>query len=1168
MRLKRVRLFGFKTFADRTEFGLDGGLIAVVGPNGCGKSNLVDAILWGLGEGNARQLRAANTQDVIFNGSTKRKPLGFSEVSLLFDNEDGSLPIDSSEVQISRKLTRSGDSDYAINKKGCRLKDVYDLLADSGLGRSGYAIVGQKEIDAAVSASAEDRRAWIDEAAGVQRYRSRKVESLRRLDSTKEHLSRVQDIINELEAQREPLREEAEVAARYKSVLATLRDVELGLLINEATSAIREVAQLEAQIDNSMRLSKAELDRAELVEAQAKELGQAISLLEQEMDTVRGLQQGSLTAIERATADLKLAQQRLESLRETERTLFEDASGSEERIADAQRELEANLADQVLEQQALQALRVEVLGAGVAAKELTKKLADLDSRLAVAKRIVAEANKARAEESQRLERKRLVERELSGIRAEEDDIQVALGAAEDALREQEAKLVEASNSVSDCLSRIDSVRQEEERDAQLVRRALAEQAALEGRKRGIEATIESLEGLTQGAKAVMEAADRGELAATYTPVGQAIRAKKELALAIETALGASANDLIVNHDSDAKAAIEWLKSRRAGRATFQPIPLMWPSELGGDARRLLYERNVVGRACELVDCAAHHRPVIDSILGRVIVVRDLDSALSLARTSGWSRLVTLDGEVIHAGGAVTGGQGQRQLYGVVQRKADLEELNRDLAKLEKVVREFEGRTKARTTKSTELEKELEALRAARTAFEKEVEEARKFARSLQDEVRASTKSREHLSKELSVLSKAIEVPSGGEDVASLELERDDILRESAAKSADSKGAEERLRESETRLRQSTGRVEAARNRLKAAQGAEEARSDRIERIAPERERLLRAIEASLQQKTDAESNKAHADARLARHVEERRKLLEQSLRLTEEAKGARANATAVGDAIHQAELARARAEAKRATALSRLLEDHGLSEEDALEQEGVHEIPADAQTVVNRLRREIRAMGNVNVGAVEAYDRLTARYGELTAQREDIQGGLDQILSSIRELDLLTRDRFLKTFEAVQGEFIGWFEKLFGGGTGRLRLTDADNVLESGVDLEVTLPGKKMQTLSLLSGGERSLCASAFLFALLKVKPSPLVVLDEVDAPLDGRNVERFVEALQSFGGSIQFIVITHNHTTITAADMMVGVTMQEPGVSVLLPQRMPELTATAAPTQHNLPLN
>ncbi len=1153
MRLKRVKIFGFKTFADRTEFNVDGGLIAVVGPNGCGKSNLVDAILWGLGEGNARSLRASSSQDVIFSGSARRKGVGFAEVSLLFDNEDGALPIDTSEVSVTRKLTRTGESEYSINKQHCRQRDVFELLADSGLGRAGYAIVGQKDIDNALAASPEERRAWVDEAAGVQRYRARKVESNRRLHSAQQHLARVHDILAELESQREPLRDEAEVAKRYKTTLTSLREVESGLLINEVAKAVREVAELETRIAEAGKLSQEEVVRAEALDRQVKAIGEQVSEIEREMDSVRGLQQGSLTAMERAIADLRLAEQRLEALDQLEQSLDEEAGKGQARVAELQAEIESLTVEERTEIEALDRIRTEHVGAGDEAKALQARLQELENKLIRAREIHAKRLRQEAQAEQQQERTKLAKRELRGIDESLPDLEKAVNESRSSFDEQLAVVKQLQDQVKELETRLSSDRSQEEHDVQASRRLLAERATLEGRRRGIEATIEAHEGLNQGSRAVLEAAERGLLSGRYEPVGEAVSVDKDLALAIETALGGSANDLIVDHDSDAKAAINFLKQHRLGRATFQPISLMRPFEPSFELRRVLGENGVLGRASELIQCEYRVKPVIDSLLGRVLIVEDLDTSLRLAKTTGWSRMVTLDGEVVHSSGAVTGGHSQKQGYGLVQRKADLAELEKEISKIDRLVSEAESRARKRGGERQKLLDQVGEFNDQIHERQDELDEARSFWQALNEELQVAVKGKERLLRELEQLTGISSEELAEVDVAAVEAERDELIRELASKSADATTAETLLREAEQRIAQAQMRLYTARKRLEANQESEEGRDKRMANLEPEREKARVDIKRSQAQRDQAEKDKFEATGRLEKAQESRRTLLEQSLELLEEAKTARANAHSMGDSVHQSELNRARAEARKASSLQRLYEEYGLTEEDAIEQEGKHEVPPDAATIVSRLRRDLKAMGDVNVGAIEAYERLTVRFEELDVQQRDILDGIEQVQASIRELDKLTGDKFLETFTKVQEAYGTMFQKLFGGGEGKIILTDPSSVLESGIEIEVQLPGKRQQQLQLLSGGERALCAMAFLFSLLHIKPSPLVVLDEVDAPLDGRNVERFATLLHEFTDRTQFIIITHNPTTIEQAPVWLGVTMQEPGVSTLIPTRVEE---------------
>ena len=1156
MRLTRVKIFGFKTFADRTEFSLEGGVVAVVGPNGCGKSNLVDAILWGLGEGSIKHLRASSSQDVIFSGAQARKQVGYAEVSLCFDNEDGTLPIDASEVWVTRRLTRAGDSEYSINRQSCRLRDVVELMADSGLGRAGYAIVGQKEIDQALAASAEDRRGWIDEAAGVQRYRTRKLESLRRLNTARDSLSRVDDILRELEAQREPLEDEAEQAKRFKSLSASLQEVEIGLLIRDLCSALNELKALEEKLKSSGGIVDEENRRVEELEKRHRVLQTQIQELETSMEHARVAQQTAASGLERAVANIKVLEERLTSLANQEKSLEEDSETIEKRLQEAETDLAEARIEADASRIALETIQSDSAGASSEAKELSAQLTAIEKQLNEAREQKVRRLKWEAEQEASAERAKLLQREIGGIEKSLPDINEGIDGAQKEFDEADQTLKTVTDGIAAFKTEIAEINRVEEEEASRLRNSLAEQASLEGRKRGIEATLDAHEGLSQGSRAVIEASERGILQGRYESVADAVEVDREYSLAIETALGASANDLIVDHESDAKRAVAWLKENRAGRCTFQPIPLMRPQDPSNEFRRVLNERGVVGRASDLVDCENRVRPVIDSLLGRVIIVDTLDDALRLAKTSGWNRLVTVDGEVVHNSGAVTGGQNQRQGYGIVQRKSDLAEIERELEELQKLVAGADKRKAKRAQQVEMIRAQTAESELVRRAAEEPVKEALSFLRTLQDELKDAERQLAKARGELEQIQRAAGTSIEDVDIPAIESERDAIIHQLASKSADAEQAETRLREAQERARSAQTRQYAAEKRLESAKDADKHRGRRLENLGPEREKASAQIEIHRQEAEKFEADRGHAMVRLTHLSKERREKQEEAQAAADQARQGRDNVLALGQANHQAELSRARAETRRATTAERLMDAYGLTEEDAVAQEGVHEIPDDAQQLAGRLRREIKAMGDVNVGAIEAFERLTERLESLGAQREDTMNGIVQVEASIKELDKLTRDKFVNTFNAVRDNFAVMFTRLFGGGSAELSLTDPDNVLETGVDIVVQLPGKKRQPLQLLSGGERSLCASAFLFALLKHKPAPLVVLDEVDAPLDGRNVERFAEALLEFSEFIQFITITHNHTTIAAAPTLLGVTMQEPGVSTLVPMRLPGVGA------------
>lgn len=1175
MRLKRVKIFGFKTFAEKTEFDVDGDLIAVVGPNGCGKSNLVDAILWGLGEANARNLRAQTGVDVIFNGSPKRKPVGYAEVSLHFDNEDGSLPIPAPEVVIARKLNRNGDSEYSINRQVCRLRDVVELLADSGLGRSGYSIVGQKEIDQALAASPEERRAWIDEAAGVQRYRARKQESLKRLAGARDHLSRVHDILREIETQREPLREEAEVAKRYKSVVTHLREIEVGLLVVEAKKAHDELFAIEERLEKSLALSDQERLHAHNLEERLRENGEKLSSLETEIDSQRASQQGAMTSFERAQGNIKLGEERLRSLDELKSNLKDEVQSSQNRIAELELEVETLKKQSAEEEHTLVVWAENADRSGQTTKAIADELLSVERELQEARRQHEHNLKLSAESEARAQRLKQIDREMAGIEGSLPDLKKAVEEAASALQQLEARRHEGEAAVH---SKSESVRELQAKTEHIARERREHQqrlASLEGRKRAIESTIEMHEGVAQGARFVMEAAERGDLSGSYVLVGEALETCKTHALAIETALGGAVNDLIVEREADAKAAVNLLKERRAGRATFQPIPLMRPVHQSPELRRLLSDPRVAGVASELVDCDALYRPVIDSLLGRVVVVQSLDDALALAKTQGWSRLVTLGGEVVHASGSVTGGQSQKSTYGLVQRKADLEDIEVELEAIAAALGSSEKQSLSIDNQIEVTRSEMQAIRESMRTQAEELDEARKWHHSVVGELNSAEREQSRLNSEREKLTEMTPQVAVAIDIDGFEAKRDDLQKKLAARTADAEVAAVRLQEAKLRREQAHERMASAEKRLQQAREMDQLRLRKQENLEPETERIRAEIQNATEEMRRLEVRLSELDVVIRQLSANKQGLLEENFKLSDQAKHARENASAAAEAAHAAELGRARADSRRANSLQRLLEEYSINEEDAYNMAEGTLVPDDAPGLVAKLRREIRAMGDVNVGAIEAYERLTERAEELNVQVEDIESGIAEVEASIRELDGLTRARFEETFEQVRVTFTRMFHRLFGGGEANLALHDPENILDSGIDIHVTVPNKNRQRLELLSGGERSLCATAFLFSLLYVKPTPLVILDEVDAPLDGRNVERYIDILRDFAsGKVyeipngeatdlperihapirsQFIVITHNPTTIEAAPVWLGVTMQEPGVSSLVPVRMDE---------------
>jgi chromosome segregation protein len=1155
----------------RLDFGE--GITAIVGPNGSGKSNIADAIQWVLGEQNVRTLRAENSTEVIFAGSAWRKPLGMAEVSLTVDNSDGQLPIDFAEVTVTRRLYRSGESEYLINKNPCRLKDIVELFMDTGLGRATYAILTQNEVDVVLSARPEDRRALFEEAAGIQKYRHRKREALRKLENTEANLTRVVDILAELGAQREPLRQQAEVAIRYHELVSRLREIEVAALWAQVLESerAREQAQHEQQ---SLHRQLLEVN-AQLAECEAlsQKLGQQIADAEAELDTLRALQQASLTAYERAESRRALIEQRLQNSRDNLRRLQEDLLENEHRYAEIQRqaqqwqerrlELEQRL--QNIEQQrqvARERLRLAEHALQQAqqhyverTQQVVRALAHLDGlrlRRTEAEQTIQALQNRFEEVVQNL---REVEERVKAAQAHRDK---TVAAAELALRETQR-----------CENELQQAQVEVQRKQQELETRARENARLSARLQALLESEAAQEGLFSGVRAVWDAVARGQLTGTYLLVADALQPLEPYVTAVEVALGASAQDIITATEEEARLAIEWLKEHARGRATFLPLNLLRPSEPLPSLQQCIDEGLAIGFASELVECAPELRVVAEYLLGRVVVAPGFDSAVQIVRRyNGWSKVVTLDGELLLPGGAITGGRMPGRATGIVSRKAERSRLERELRaggeaeqRLRKRLQEAEQSAETARHRWHEARKEQEqaqqrvihaesALQAVvqeqtvllhqMQALEQEQTEQAKRLYELDNEI---WEVQERLSPDTQQVSTHDEVSRFREqrDEAAAQLQEVEVM---LGRQAEQQRALEHHRESLAQMQ---------RELLQQRQ-AQQARMAELEANIAQEEK---ALEQTLEELRRIAQQRAQIEQDFFALREVRQNLLQQNLENSERLKELSAQQSALAQQAHELELALARIEMQRTQAVARLWE--------AYEVDVSRETPPDLSqftpetaSEINRLRREIRQMGNVNTGAAEEYQRLTERYEFLQKQRSDLEAAREDILQAIQEIDASTRDLFLQTFGAVQQAFQEVFARLFGGGKAQLQLTQPHNLLETGVEILVQPPGKRRQNLVLLSGGERALVAIALMFAFLKVKPSPFCVLDEVDAALDGSNVEKFADMLREYARHSQVIIITHNPVTMECADVWYGVTMQEQGVSRVISYRAPKEAVAA----------
>jgi chromosome segregation protein len=1173
MFLKSLSILGFKSFADRVRLDFGEGITAIVGPNGSGKSNIADAIQWVLGEQNVRTLRAENSTEVIFAGSARRKPLGMAEVSLTVDNSDGQLPIDFAEVTVTRRLYRSGESEYLINKTPCRLKDIVELFMDTGLGRATYAILTQNEVDVVLSAKPEDRRALFEEAAGIQKYRHRKREALRKLENTEANLTRVVDILAELEAQREPLRQQAEVAIRYHQLVSRLREIEVAALWAQVLESerAREQTQQEQQVLHR-RLLEINAQLAEC-EALSQKLGEQIADAEAELDTLRALQQASLTAYERAESRRALIEQRLQNSRDNLRRLQEELVENEHRYAEFQqqaqqwqeRRLELEQRIQDLEQQrevARERLRLAEHALQQAqqhyverTQEVVRARAYLDGlrlrRTEAEKTIQALQNRI-TEVGQNL---REAEERVRTAQAHRDK---AVAAAELALREAQRYEAELQQAQAD----VQRKRQEVETRAR-------ENARLSARLQALLESEAAQEGLFGGVRAVLDAVSRGQMTGTYLLVADVLQPLEPYVTAIEVALGASAQDIITATEEEARLAIEWLKQHARGRATFLPLNLLRPSEPSPSLQQCLHEGLAIGFAGDLVECAPELRVVAQYLLGRVLVAPDFDSAVQIVRRySSWSKVVTVDGELFLPGGAITGGKMPGRATGIVSRKAERSRLERELRageeeeqRLRKQLQEAEQSAETARHRWQEARKGQEQAQQRVMQVESALQAVAQEQTLLQQQMHSLEQEQTEQAKRLYELDNEIleleeRLPSdtrqvfSPEEVSRYRQQRD----EAAAQLQELEVTLGRLTEQQHALEHER---ESLAQRQRDLHQQTQNRQARIAELKAQIAQDERALEQTLEELQRIAQQREQIEKDFLAQREVRQNLLQQNLENGERLKDLAAQQSALAQQAHEMELALARIEMQRTQAVTRLWEEYEVDVSQETPPD-LSQFTPETASEINRLRREIRQMGNVNTGAAEEYQRLTERYEFLQKQRTDLEAAREDILQAIQEIDASTRDLFLQTFGAVQQAFQEVFTRLFGGGKAELELTQPHNLLETGVEILVQPPGKRRQNLVLLSGGERALVAIALMFAFLQVKPSPFCVLDEVDAALDGANVEKFAEMLRDYARHSQVIIITHNPVTMECADVWYGVTMQEQGVSRVISYRAPREAVAA----------
>ncbi len=1184
MRLKSLEVQGFKTFPDKTKLSFEQGITSVVGPNGSGKSNISDAIRWVLGEQSPKSLRCSKMEDVVFNGTDTRKRTGYAEVTLNIDNKDRFLDFDGDEIAVTRRYYRSGESEYLINKAAVRLKDVNELFMDTGLGRDGYSMIGQGKIDSIVSSKSEDRREIFEEAAGISRYRYRKIDAERKLKNTEDNLLRLRDIVTELEERVGPLKKQSEKAQQFLKYSEEKRGLEIALWLisldksqdnlkeqdekisiarNQYEEAEQALAEIQSETEeiyqkNGELSAKADSLRAEIskLDSDIAEKKSLISVAENDIlhhneniDRIKG-------EIERADDDMSKLEQSINDKQKKITTLDAEITGKQKQYSKVSEELNVINLDSSKSGDELQSLTAEL-------STLTTQSADARVIDMTADTGIAELEQRKDTLTQTVEDKTTQLNELVDLQAQYiKDIK----SAKDDIQSFE-------NSIEGLSLKLES---RDKKRAQLKAESEKQSLDLREHRRKIdflENLERNLEGFSKSVKSVVNASKNGRLKGICGPVSRVISVPSEYAVSIETALGAAMQNIVVETDEDAKQAIRFLKSTDGGRATFLPINTIKPRELKENGLDDCY--GFVGIASELCSCDKKYANILSSLLGRIVIADDLNSAASIAKRYSYRfKVVTLDGQVVNAGGSLTGGS-QLRNTGVLSRQADIKKLKAQTDKLIAKVKEAETLSEQINRECASIEadllgyradlsnkqQDLVRLEAEKRACDNEInntqtaisdseqeladctekinsfKESQKNAKAqlaelnvkiaeIDEKVNSVTGNRAELTQkreELTVKLQNIrlEIVTAQKDIDALNAEI--VFARNTGSGNDKRKAMmfAQIEDVEKTIAEIKANIEQYQNDIAVLENTQKSINEQIETISAQRE---------LYEKRSVEIRNVERDKNNEREVSGRElaRLEERKINIQKEY-----------DNI-----------------ISKLWDEYELTKREAEKTAIEIEDNAKAQSRLNELKRSIKNLGSVNVSAIEEYKEVSERYEFMSAQVADVEKSKNEIEKLIVTLTKQMKEVFVESFDQINSNFTRTFKELFGGGTASLSLSDPENILTSGIDIIVHPPGKIVVHLDALSGGEKALVAIALYFAIMKVRPAPFCVMDEIEAALDDVNVFRFASYLRRMTEKTQFILITHRRGTMEEADVLYGVTMQDEGISKLLELRSAEVAS------------
>ena len=1179
MYLKRLELQGFKSFADKTVLDFKPGITTVIGPNGSGKSNISDSIRWVLGEQSMKSLRGSKTEDVIFAGTQNTKSLAFTEASIIIDNSDGKLPIEFTEVTVTRRIYRSGESGYFINKTPCRLKDILELFMDTGIGKDGYSIIGQGKIDEILSNKSEERRHVFEEAAGIVKYRTRKAESEKKLEQSKLNLLRINDILVEIEQNLDPLKIQSEKARKFLDLREELKSIEVGLFIHNIDSYKEKIEEVLKDEDIYNTQIVREDERLSNMQEQKESLRQAIDNITNQIEKMQTLSFESEKKKEKLTSEININKERINNNNSNFERFREEIEESNKRIEELEEEKNQKQGkkDNLYESKEKFVKELE---------EKEKELATLNDKLSEKeKEIESKKQKVDANTDERYEitnvistlvanmessekRENNIKNEIASYISELDASRIHKDEIGKGFYEIDSK----RNKIKKELEDIDEKRKEAETKLKdfdtRINNTESEKRIKESRLKFLEETEREKEGYNRSVKAILQECDKNVSLkkGMHGVLANLISVPKEYETAIEMSLGQAMQNIVTDNEADAKKLVEYLRVNKLGRASFLPITSVYGKKL----EKLSKENGVVGIASDLVKYDKKYEQIVLSLLGRTVIVDNMDTAINVAKKNKYAfRIVTIEGDVVNPSGMITGGSVVQKTVNILGRSREIESLKKDIKKLEEKIKnlkdekeKYSDEIESTLEEVSVLEKELQEIEIVYATEKQKVvseEEAIKKIETRLEKLREEDKSIKE-QKEISK-NKQNEL---NEKIKELEEENSkltDEINEFALLNKDDQKYIDDLNFDITNLKISVSSFDESEDSI----------NEMIDRINLDIENTKTVINNKTEQRKKITEENKNLEESIKNLEEEIEKLKEDSsnsgskieeLKKDRVAKNEKLNETEeqvleqmkkiedLKNQVVKCDIKKSKLETERDQIINKMWEEYELTPSQAVDFKKPTNVQ-EVQRKVNNLRNDIKELGSINIDSIEEYKKLKERYDFMSEQRLDLENTMAKLRKVIVDLTEVMRKQFDEKFKIINKNFAEVFSELFGGGKAELKLTDENDILESGIEIEVQPPGKKLQNMSLLSGGERAFTAIALLFAILKINPAPFCVLDEIEAALDDVNVYRFAEYLKKFAKDTQFLVITHRKGTMEVADTVYGITMEENGISKLLSMKL-----------------